>query len=232
MSVGAIVLHASGPGSVTKAAAMRACALVGPAGLVVAVGATRGGLGRHADLRRLGVEIVESHAREGVDTALAQAESAAEGPVLFVHDDALVTPPALERMIAAHERTGWIVVPYSNDPGTDHLMPGDLAGGMGPARRAHAVVAGLQRAAAVDSGLLPERRCARQRELPARYGRGPATARATPLGRRVHGPAVTGSAVHHRRRRGRRARQCVRGPAGRPARAGRPSPARRRVDRP
>lgn len=109
-----LVLAAHGPTHTTREALQRADALVGRDRVLVYPG-TRAGLDAVRALDRPGTEVVGS---AGLDGLVAELPP---GPVLHLHDDVLLTAPALRRLHRTWQRSGGAVVPRSNDPETDHF---------------------------------------------------------------------------------------------------------------
>lgn len=113
-----IIVAAYGPDAVTLGAVRRARALAGSRGVTV-VAALLPGADAAAGCRGIpGVRVVPGVGSEALRSAL---EAASSGPVLFIHDDVLLTAPNLDRMMAELARKGGFVVPWSNDVGMDHF---------------------------------------------------------------------------------------------------------------
>jgi hypothetical protein len=115
-----VIIAAYGPENVTLSAVRRARALTGIHGHIVVVAALPTATAAAARCAGIpGVRVVPGIGSEAYRSALAVI---AGGPVLFIHDDILLTPPNLERMSAELARVGdGFVVPWSNDIGMDHF---------------------------------------------------------------------------------------------------------------
>lgn len=119
MSPHSIVVCAFGPNDVTRSAVVRARRLAGPLGRVIVFAANRGG--------RTAVSQVPASLAERADgygmAAAAEVLASLSGPVLFVHDDMLITAECLQALAGADRGSG-VVVPWSNDLGTEHYVGG------------------------------------------------------------------------------------------------------------
>ena len=144
----AIVIAAYGPDQVTLGAVRRARALAGPHGRVTVVAALAPGVEPAARCAGLpGVRVAGGVGSEALRAVLKDADP---GPILFVHDDVLVTRLNLDRMVAElarRARPGGFVVPWSNDVGMDHFC-GPLPEVKRAADRLAAAVSGLRPAPA------------------------------------------------------------------------------------
>ncbi|HYT39214.1 MAG TPA: hypothetical protein VEN99_06880, partial [Acidimicrobiia bacterium] len=114
-----IIIAAYGPDAVTLGAVRRARALAGSSGNVTVVAALPPGAGAAARCAGIpGTRVVPGVGSGALHAAL---EATGPGPVLFMHDDVLLTGPNLDRMMAELARSGGFVVPWSNDVGMDHF---------------------------------------------------------------------------------------------------------------
>jgi tetratricopeptide (TPR) repeat protein len=113
-----VIVAAYGPDATTLGAVRRARALAGSRGVTV-VAALRSGAGAAA--RCAGIPGVRVPPGVGSEALRLVLDAAGTGPVLFVHDDVLLTGPNLDRMMAELSRKGGFVVPWSNDVGMDHF---------------------------------------------------------------------------------------------------------------
>ena len=114
-----IIVAAYGPDAVTLGAVRRSRALAGSSGNVTVVAALGPGAGAAARCAGIpGTRVVPGVGSEALRAAL---EATGPGPVLFLHDDVLLTGPNLDRMMAELARRGGFVVPWSNDVGMDHF---------------------------------------------------------------------------------------------------------------
>jgi tetratricopeptide (TPR) repeat protein len=113
-----IIVAGYGPNATTIAAVRRARALAGSRGVTV-VAALLPGAGAAAGCAGIpGTRVMPGVGSEALRQAMV---AAGPGPVLFIHDDVLLTGPNLERMMAELSRKGGFVVPWSNDVGMDHF---------------------------------------------------------------------------------------------------------------
>ena len=138
----AAVVCAFGPPATTRLAVQRARKLVGGDGQVVVIAGNRAGTRAVASVApSRGVQV-----SDGVGTAALRAalEAVTDGPVLVLHDDVLLPPPALRALSAEHAAGSGPVVPWTNDPGSDHYL-----GALPPVR---AGVSALQRHVATRPG--------------------------------------------------------------------------------
>src|SRR5215467_83632 len=135
-----IIVAAYGPDAITLAAVRRARALAGRRAEVMVVAGLRLGIGAAARCEGVpGIQVVPGVGSEALRAAW---EATVPGPVLFLHDDVLLTGPNLERMLAQRARSGGFVVPWSNDVGMDHFC-GPLPAGRQAAGRLRERVAAL-----------------------------------------------------------------------------------------
>jgi glycosyltransferase involved in cell wall biosynthesis len=118
-----VVILAFGPSQTTAAAVRRARRMAGAASTIVAVAATP--LGRPTATEPLGYA-------EGIGTpALTGALSSMTGPTLLIHDDAALQLRGLKVMAQESQAHRAIMVPGTNDIGSDHFV-GSLPGSTAP----------------------------------------------------------------------------------------------------
>jgi hypothetical protein len=114
-----VVVLAYGPAAVTDAAVARARRIVGHDGDVAVVAAVPPGRGPARDAARRGARLATETGTRGLIEALT---ASAEGAVLVLHDDVLLTAAGARRLVDAHRATGSVAVAMSNDTATDHFV--------------------------------------------------------------------------------------------------------------
>lgn len=106
-----IVVLAYGPKQLTKRAVNRARGLAGGGSVVATVPASPTSSAAVLDLDSIG--------RAGIGRAL---ESIPNEPTLIIHDDMVITTKGMMALESAIGAESDLVVPYTNDPNTDHFM--------------------------------------------------------------------------------------------------------------
>ena len=117
MSGHSIVVCAFGPAATTRTAVQRARRIAGPSGSVVVFAAHAGVADSVRNLPAGAARRIDGHGTPAAAAALASLD----GPVLFVHDDVLITPDGV-RALARAERGEGVAVPWTNDLGVDHYL--------------------------------------------------------------------------------------------------------------
>ena len=101
-----VVLLAYGPVGATRAALRRVRRIVGPNGTIIAVAV--GPAGRQA-LGRSSVRPTKRVEEMGAAGVRAGLEAWGPGPILVLHDDAIVHPPAAKALMEAHTAGGGVI---------------------------------------------------------------------------------------------------------------------------
>ena len=106
-----IVVLAYGPSQLTKRAVNRARRLAGGSSIVTSVAVSPAGLKPLPDPATIGTA--------GIRNALATIPNE---PTLIIHDDTVITTRGAMALQRAMDEGNRIVVPYTNDPDTDHFV--------------------------------------------------------------------------------------------------------------
>jgi tetratricopeptide (TPR) repeat protein len=112
-----VVVLAYGPAPLTKRAVHRARKLAGSRATILTVPASPAA--HEAVAAATGTRKTEQTGRHGLATAL---ETLDESPVLLLHDDVVLTAKGLAAMRHRLDSGSRFVIPYTNDPATDHFV--------------------------------------------------------------------------------------------------------------
>ncbi|MEA2000270.1 MAG: glycosyltransferase family 2 protein [Actinomycetota bacterium] len=112
-----VVVLAYGPTQLTRRAISRARKLAGKTHEVLVAAASPAATS--AVSKPTGVTTVKGLGRAGLRAALSQLPNEA---TLLIHDDVVITARGLTAMNRQHSQGSRYIVPYTNDPGTDHFV--------------------------------------------------------------------------------------------------------------